>query len=302
MQVTIETTGTLERRMRVELPADRIEKEIESRLKRVGKTAKIKGFRPGKVPANVVKRHYGSQVRQEVLSELMGKSYREAVQQENLNPVAQPQIEPDVTSSADNFAYTAIFEVLPEVSLTGIDKIEVTVPEIDIRNEDCDEMVENLRRQKADWKEVDRVSAEGDRVVVDFEGKLKGESFPGGTGTEVPVILGEGQMLPDFEKALFDVSAGDEKTFKVKFPKDYQAEDLAGKKVDFDINVHRVEEQELPPLDDSLAEAYGVEEGGLAKLRDDVKDNMSRELDERIRADLREQVMSGLLEATPGLL
>ena len=217
MQVTIETTGTLERRMRVELPADRIEKEIESRLKRVGRTAKIKGFRPGKVPANVVKRHYGSQVRQEVLSELMGTSYREAVQQENLNPVAQPQIEPDVTSSADSFAYTATFEVLPEVSLTGIDQIEVTVPEIDIRDEDCDEMIENLRRQKADWKEVDRTSAEGDRVVVDFEGKLKGESFPGGTGTEVPVVLGEGQMLPDFEKALFDVSAGDEKAFKVKF-------------------------------------------------------------------------------------
>ena len=299
MQVTIDTTGTLERRMRVELPADRIEKEIETRLKRVGRTAKIKGFRPGKVPANVVKRHYGSQVRQEVLSELMGTSYREAVQQENLNPVAQPQIEPDVTSSADSFAYTATFEVLPEVSLTGIDQIEVTVPEIDIRDEDCDEMIENLRRQKADWKEVDRTSAEGDRVVVDFEGKLKGESFPGGTGTEVPVVLGEGQMLPDFEKALFDVSAGDEKAFKVKFPKDYQAEDLAGKKVDFDIKVHRVEEQELPPLDDSLAEAYGVEDGGLAKLRDDVQDNMSRELEERVRADLREQAMSGLLEANP---
>jgi len=299
MQVTIETTGTLERRMRVELPADRIEKEIETRLKRVGRTAKIKGFRPGKVPANVVKRHYGSQVRQEVLSELMGTSYREAVQQENLNPVAQPQIEPDVTSSADSFAYTATFEVLPEVSLTGIDQIEVTVPEIDIRDEDCDEMIENLRRQKADWKEVDRTSAEGDRVVVDFEGKLQGESFPGGTGTEVPVVLGEGQMLPDFEKALFDVSAGDEKAFKVKFPKDYQAEDLAGKKVDFDIKVHRVEEQELPPLDDSLAEAYGVEDGGLAKLRDDVQDNMSRELEERVRADLREQAMSGLLEANP---
>ena len=160
-------------------------------------------------------------------------------------------------------------------------------------------MIENLRRQKADWNDVDRASAEGDRVVVDFEGKLKGESFPGGTGTEVPVVLGEGQMLPDFEKALFGVSAGDAKTFKVKFPKEYQAEDLAGKKVDFDVKVHIVEEQELPPLDDSLAEAYGVEEGGLAKLRDDVQENMSRELEQRIRADLREQAMSGLLEANP---
>ena len=299
MQVKVETTGTLERRMRVELPAERIEKEVETRLKRVGKTAKIKGFRPGKVPANVVKQHYGSQVRQEVLSELMGQSYRDAVQQENLNPVAQPQIEPDVTASTDSFAYTAIFEVLPEVSLSGIDKIEVTVPEITVQDSDCDEMIDNLRRQKATWSKVERASAEGDRVVVDFDGKLKGESFPGGSGSEVPVTLGEGQMLPDFEKALYDVSAGDEKTFKVKFPKDYHAEDLAGKKVDFDLKVHRVEEQELPALDDSLAEAYGVEEGGLEKLRADVRENMDRELEQRIRADLREQAMSGLLDANP---
>ena len=299
MQVKVETTGTLERRMRVELPAERIEKEVATRLQRVGKTAKIKGFRPGKVPANVVKQHYGSQVRQEVLSDLMGQSYRDAVQQENLNPVAQPQIEPDVAASTDSFAYTATFEVLPEVSLSGIDKIEVTVPEIEIQDSDCDEMIENLRRQKATWSEVERASAEGDRVVVDFDGKLKGESFPGGSGSEVPVTLGEGQMLPDFEKALFDVSAGDEKTFKVKFPKDYHADDLAGKKVDFDLTVHRVEEQELPPLDDSLAEAYGVEEGGLEKLRNDVQENMDRELEQRIRADLREQAMSGLMKANP---
>lgn len=297
MQVTVESTGTLERRMRVELPAERIEIEVKSRLARVGKTAKIKGFRPGKVPTAVVKRHYGSQVRQEVLSDLMGQSYRDAVQQENLNPAGQPQIEPDISGTTDSFVYTATFEVLPEVSLSGIDKIKISIPEIDIQDDDCDDMIENLRRQKADWKVVERESAEGDRVVVDFEGKLKGESFPGGSGTEVPVILGEGQMLPDFEKALYGVSAGDAKKVKVKFPKDYHAEELAGKKVDFEISVHRVDEQELPPLDDSLAELYGVDEGGLEKLRSDVRDNMSREVEQRIRADLREQVMSGILEA-----
>jgi len=299
MQVTVESTGTLERRMRVELPAERIEKEVETRLKRVGRTAKIKGFRPGKVPPKVVRQHYGSQVRQEVLSDIMGQSYRDAVQQENLNPVAQPQIEPELAGKGDSFVYTATFEILPEVALKGLEKITVTVPEIEIGEADCDEMINNLRRQKATWKPVERESADGDRVVVDFDGKLKGEPFQGGNGKEVPVVLGEGQMLPDFEKALYGIKADDETSFKVKFPKDYHSEDLAGKKVDFDIKVHRVEEQELPPLDDSLAEAYGVEEGGLDKLIADVRENMEREAAERTRTDIREQAMSGLLDANP---
>jgi trigger factor len=299
MQVTVESTGTLERRMRVELPSERIEKEVETRLKRVGKTAKIKGFRPGKVPANVVRQHYGTQVRQEVLSDLMGQSYRDAVTQENLNPVAQPQIEPDLSDSSGMFAYTATFEVLPEVKLSGLEKIVVTVPEVEIVESDCDEMIDNLRRQKATWQTVERKSAEGDRVIVDFEGTLKGEAFPGGTGKEVPVVLGEGQMLPDFEKALIGVKADEEKSFKVKFPKEYHSEDLGGKKVDFAIKIHRVEAQDLPPMDDSLAEAYGVEEGGLEKLRSDVRENMEREAAQRTRTDIREQAMTGLLEANP---
>ena len=299
MQVTVESTGKLERRMRVELPAERIEKEVENRLKRVGKTAKIKGFRPGKVPPNVVRQHYGPQIRQEVLSDLMGQSYRDAVQQENLNPVAQPRIEPDVAGQGQIFAYTATFEVLPEVALKGLEKIAVTVPEVEIGDSDCDDMLENLRRQKATWKVVERQSATGDRVIVDFEGTLKGETFRGGSGKEVPVILGDEQMLPDFEAALYGVKAGDEKSFKVKFPKDYQSEELAGKKVDFAVTVHRVEEQELPPLDESLARAYGVEEGGLEKLKADVRDNMQREAEQRVRADVREQALSGLLDANP---
>ena len=299
MQVTVESTGTLERKMRIELPAERIEKEVESRLKRVGKTAKIKGFRPGKVPATVIKQHYGSQVRQEVLSELMGQSYRDAVQQENLSPVAQPQIEPEVGGKGEAFAYTATFEVFPEVKLKGLDKIEVTNPEVEIGDADRDDMLQNLRRQKADWVSVERKSVEGDRVVVDFDGKLKGETIQGGKGTEVPIVLGEGQMLPDFEKALFGIVAGDEKSFKVKFPKDYHAEDLQGKKVEFTINVHRVEEQELPPLDDELAKLYGVEEGGLEKLKSDVIENMEREAEQKKLADIREQAMAGLLDANP---
>ena len=299
MQVTVEETGTLERQMTVKLPAENIEKKVEHRLKEVGKTAKIKGFRPGKVPPNVVRQHYGAQVRQEVLSELMGESYRDAVKQENLNPVAQPQIQPEMTGSGEYFAYTATFEVLPEVNLKGLEKIEVTVPNVQIKDTDCDDMLTNLRRQKATWAEVQRKSAEGDRVIVEFEGKLKGEPFQGGSGKEVPVVLGDGQMLPEFEKALFGVVAGDEKSIKVKFPKDYHSEELSGKKVDFDIVVHRIEEQELPPLDNKLAELYGVEEGGLEKLTNDVKENMEREAEQRVRGDIRNQAMEGLLDANP---
>ncbi len=195
MMVTVESTGTLERRMRVELPAERIEKEVDTRLKSVGKTAKLKGFRPGKIPSQVVRQRYGSQVRQEVLSDLMGQSYRDAVVQENLNPVAQPRIEPDPAGSEDSFAFFATFEVLPEVTLQGLDKIEVTVPDVQITDKDCDTMIENLRKQKATWETVDRAAEEGDRAIVDFDGQLKGEPIQGGQGTEVPVVLGQGQNI-----------------------------------------------------------------------------------------------------------
>jgi trigger factor len=299
MNVTVESTGALERKMRVELPAERIEKEIETRLKTVGRTAKIKGFRPGKIPAKVVRQRYGGQVRQEVLSDLMGQSYRDAVQQENLNPVAQPRIEPEFSEDTNDFAFVATFEVLPEVVLKDLDKIEVTRPEVEISDEDEEEMLLNLRKQKANWVETDRASAVGDRVIVDFEGKLKGETFDGGTGKEVPVTLGQGQMLPDFEKALYKMKAGDEKSFKVKFPEDYHAEELAKKKVDFSVTVQRVEEEELPPLDDSLAETYGVAEGGLEQLRKDVRSNMQREAKTKIANDVKDQVMNTLLEFNP---
>ncbi len=299
MLVTVESTGTLERRMRVELPAERIEKEIEARLKSVGRTAKIKGFRPGKIPPKVVRQRYGGQIRQEVLSDLMQKSYSDAVAQENLNPAGGPKIEPEAVDDDKGFAYVATFEVLPEITLQGLDKIAVTKPEVEITAQDCDDMIHNLRKQKAVWTTVERESKEGDRVIVDFDGTLKGEPVKGGQGKEVPVDLGEGDMLPDFEKALVGLQAGDEKSFKVKFPKDYHDEALAGKKVDFTVKAHRVEEEELPPLDDTLAELYDVKEGGLATLRADVRANMEREAKQRVSGDIKEQALNGLLDANP---
>ena len=299
MQVTVESTGTLERRMRVELPAESIEKEVDTRLKSVGKSVKIKGFRPGKVPPTVVRQRYGKQIRQEVLAELMQKSYSDAVVQENLNPAGAPQIEQEDGTDGENFAYVATLEVMPEVELKGLDKLKVTKHEVSIDDDDLDDMLEKLRAQKGTWKAVDRKSKDTDRVVCDFSGELDGEKFEGGQGENVPVILGGGQMLPDFEKGLTGVAAGDEKTFKVKFPKDYGAEELAGKKVDFTVVIHTVEEMELPPVDDDLAAMFNVEEGGLEQLKSDVRENMEREAEQKVNAEVREQVMTGLLDANP---
>ncbi|MEM8816564.1 MAG: trigger factor [Pseudomonadota bacterium] len=297
MQVTVESTGALERRMRVELPAERIEQEVDSRLKSVGRTAKIKGFRPGKVPPKVVRQRYGKQVREEVLGELMQKSYSDAVTQEKLNPAGGPKIETE--DGKDSFAYVATFEVMPEFELTGLDKIKVERPVVEIGDDDLAVMLEKLREQKAEWNAVQRKSASGDRVNCDFSGTLDGEPIEGGQGTNVPVVLGQGQMLPDFEKGLTGVAAGDEKSFKVKFPKDYHAEDLQGKKVDFVTTVHSVEEMSLPELDDEFAKLFNVEEGGLERLRQDVTENMRREAEQKTKNELREQVMQGLLEQNP---
>ena len=298
MNVTVESTGALERRMRVEVPIERIESEVDSRLKSVGRTAKIKGFRPGKVPARVVRQRYGKQVRQEVLGEIMQKSYSDAVMQENLRPAGGPQIQTE-DEDGKTFAFVATFEVLPEVKLKDLDKIKVETPEVEIGESDIDDMLLSLRKQRATWEEAQRKSKKGDRVIVDFTGTIDGEEFQGGSGTEIPVVLGQGQMLPDFEKGLTGIKAGDEKTIKVKFPKDYHAEDLAGKTAEFAINTHRVETEILPELTDEFAEAFNVSEGGLEQLKIDVRENMEREAKQKIDGDIREQVMNGLIEKNP---
>jgi len=285
--------------MRVELPVERIEKEVDSRLKSVGKTAKIKGFRPGKVPAKVVKQRYGKQIRQEVLADLMQKSYTDAVVQENLNPAGAPQIEPSDDDDGKSFVYTATIEVMPDVKLKDLDKISLVKPDVTIGDKDLDDMIDKLRQQKATWAEVNRASKQGDRVICDFSGELKGKKITGGQGSNVPVVLGEGQMLPDFENGLTGVKAGDKKTFKVVFPKDYHDDDLKGKTVDFSVTTNSVEETVLPPVDDALAEMFNVEEGGIERFRKDVRENMEREAEQKIKGDIREQVMNSLISSNP---
>ena len=298
MNVTVESTGALERRMRVEVPIESIENEVNTRLKSVGKTARIKGFRPGKVPARVVRQKYGKQVRQEVLGEVMQKSYSDAVIQEKLRPAGGPKIETEGEDDK-NFTYVATFEVLPDVELKDLDKIKVEKPDVEIRDEDLDDMLMSLRHQRATWTEVERKSKKGDQVVVDFAGTLDGEAFEGGAGEKVPVHLGQGQMLPDFEKGLIGMQPGEEKSIKVKFPKDYPAEELAGKKADFAITMHTVSEETLPELDDEFAAAFNVTEGGLERFKQDVQENMEREAKQKVEGDIREQVMNQLIEKNP---
>jgi trigger factor len=296
MQVSVEVSSGLERRMRVQVPAEKIDKEVESRLQRVGRSAKIKGFRPGKVPAKVIRQQYGSEVRQEVLQEILQSSYSEAVTQEKLQPAGGPNIEPESLEEGKDLTYTAVFEVYPEFELKGLAKIKVQQPEATIQDADIDTMIENLRKQRATWTPVERKAADGDQVTLDFKGTLKGEPFEGGTAEAFPVVLGEGAMLADFEKNLKGVAAGDEKTFKMKFPKDYHATELAGQKVEFAINVSEVAEQVLPEVDAEFVKAYGFESGELADLRKDIVANMERELEAKTKADVKKQLLEGLLD------
>ena len=296
MQVSVEVSAGLERRMRVQVPAEKIDNEVESRLQKVGRKAKIKGFRPGKVPAKVIRQQYGSEVRQEVLQEMLQSSYSEAVMQEKLQPAGGPSIEPESLEEGKDLAYIAVFEVYPEFELKGLAKIKVQQPEATIADDDIDTMMESLRKHRATWSPVERKAADGDQVTLDFTGTLKGEPFEGGTAEAFPVVLGEGAMLPDFEKNLKGVLAGDEKTFKMKFPKDYHATELAGQKVEFAINVSQVAEQVLPEVDAEFIKAYGLESGELEDLKKDIVGNMEREREAKTKADVKKQVLEGLLD------
>lgn len=303
MLVSLETSGALERRMKIQVPAQKIDAQISERLKRVGRTARMEGFRPGKVPAKVIRKRYGPQVRQEVLSELVQSSYVEAIQQEKLTPAGTPSIEPEETGDGQDFTFTAVFEVFPEVSLKDLEKIKVTVPEVSIGEEDVDRVIGNLRDQRASWATVERAAGEGDQVIVDFDGTLGGEPIENGRGEDVPVVLGAGQMLPDFDEALRGATAGETRTFSVTYPDDYPAEDLAGKTAEFEATIKQVNAKALPEVDDAFLKGLGIDEGiddgGLEKLREGVRENMQTELDTKLRNDIKQQVLDRLLELNP---
>jgi len=297
MQVSVESSNGLERSIRVEVPADTIEQEVASRLVKVGKTAKIKGFRPGKIPAKVVQQHYGAEVRQEVLNEVLQSSYVEALTQENLNPAGNPQIETEELEDGGALIYKATFEIYPDIEVQGLDKLKLEKPLLEIGDKDIEDMIENLRKQRAAWTEVEKAAEDGDQVTIDFEGSLKGELFEGGTGADVPVVLGQKQMIEDFEKGLYGLKAGEEKEIKVKFPKDYPAEELAGQKAVFKINCKKVESQELPEVDEEFIKGFGIESGAEEDLRKDIVENMERQSETKTREKLKVQILDQVADA-----
>jgi trigger factor len=297
MMVSVETTAGLERRMTVQVPADKIESEIDSRLRRYGKTAKIKGFRPGKVPMQVVRQRYGGQVREEVLNEMMRSSFIEALGQEKLRPAGGPRIEPGRLEQGVDLEYTATFEVYPEITLTGHEGMKIRRPTAEITEADIDDMMDRLRRQRAEWEVTEKAAEDGDQITVDFSGTLDGEPFAGGEGQGVPVVLGRGAMLPDFETGLMGMSAGQEKEITVNFPDDYGAAELAGRTAVFQVTARAVAVEALPEVDDAFCESFGITEGGVEQLRKEVADNMARELAQVSRARMREQVLEQLIDA-----
>lgn len=282
--------------MTVRVPTAEIERAISARLAQVGKTAKLKGFRPGKVPQKVVRQYYGGQVRDEVMTDVIRTTYSRAIAEQKLNPAGGPRIEPLASADAgsEHFIYRATFEVYPEISLKPLEDLAFEVPSVAIEEADVDAMIEKLRGQRATWKTVERKSAEGDRVVVDFAGTVDGEPFEGGQGKNVSIVVGSGQVLQDFDRALRGLAQGESTTATVLFPPDYPTKALAGKTAVFSISALRVEERSLPELDDEFATSFGLA-GGAASLRGEVRNNMERELKERLRAETKTRAFDALI-------
>jgi trigger factor len=299
MQVSVETGEGLERKLTVQIPAEKLEMEVENRLKSMRGRVKIDGFRPGKVPMKVVKQRYGAQVFQEVAGEIMHSSLNDALTQENLRPAGDPSISTSTMQPGSPLEYTATFEIYPEVKLNSVSELKLEKISAEVKEADVANMLETLRKQRANWAGADRPAENGDRITVSFKGKINGETFAGGTAENIPVIIGSGGMIPGFEDKLIGLSKGDETTIKVTFPEDYSAADLVGKAAEFEISVSGVEVAELPVIDEEFAKAFGIEGGDVNKLSENVKANMERELAARLRADLKTQVMEKLLEANP---
>ena len=296
MQVSIESSTGLERQLKIGVPADTIEQEVTARLQKATKTVSIKGFRKGKVPLRVVKQHYGKGVRQEVIGEVINSSFYKAIQQEDLRPVGQPRIDDLNDVEGKDLEFMAIFEVYPEVELAALTKVKISRPVSELVETDVETMIEVLRNQQAKFEVADKAAEDGDQLNIDFVGTAKGEEFAGGSADAQDLVLGSDQMIPGFEAGLIGVKAGDETVLKLKFPKDYQSDDLKGKAVVFSVKVNTVANKELPELNDEFFKLYGVEEGGEAKFREDIQANMERELRNAIRTKVKNRIMNQLFE------
>lgn len=291
MQVSVETTQGLGRRVTITIAADSIETAVKSELVNVAKKVRIDGFRKGKVPMNIVAQRYGASVRQDVLGDLMSRNFVDAIIKEKINPAGAPNYVPGEYKVGEDFTYSVEFEVYPEVELTGLESIEVEKPVVEVTDADVDVMLDTLRKQQATWKEKDGAADAEDRVTIDFTGSVDGKA------TDFVLAMGQGRMIPGFEDGVKGHKAGEEFTIDVTFPEEYHAENLKGKAAKFVINLKKVEERELPELTEEFIKRFGVEDGSVAGLRAEVRKNMERELKGAVRNRVKSQAIEGLVKA-----
>ncbi|MBL6904125.1 MAG: trigger factor [Pseudomonadales bacterium] len=297
MQVSVETTQGLERKMTIAVPSEKVDSAVNSRLQEAARNVKLNGFRKGKIPFKVIKSKFGAGVRQEVVGELMSQSFYEAIDQESLKPAGQPSIAPKNLNEGEDLEFVATFQVYPEISLPDFSKIELERLGAEISESDIDEMIETLRKQRQTWELVERAAASDDMVNIDYAGKLNGEEFEGGSAQGTNLVLGSERMIPGFEAGIEGKSASDVFTLDLSFPEEYHNKELAGKEVAFEITLNSVSEQVMPVVDEEFYKSFGVEEGGNDAFREEVTSNMGRELKTASRNKLKTKIMDALVEA-----
>ena len=295
---SVETLGTLERRVSMSVPSEDVERQVGERLKKLARSMKMDGFRPGKVPFKLVQAQYGPQVRFEVIGDAVQKAFADAVRENKLKVAGQPRIEPKQGADATAFEFSATFEVYPEFKPGDVSNALVERPQPSVGDAEVDKTIEILRKQRATYHPVERAAQPGDRIVVNFDGRIDGEVFQGGHAADFVLVLGEGRMLPEFEAAATGMRAAETKSFLLKFPDDYQAKAVAGKTASFELSLSRVEEPRLPALDEAFARTLGVNDGDLAKMRSEVRSNVEREVKKRVTAKVKAQALQALLDAT----
>lgn len=299
MQVSVENTSALERRMTIAVPAERVENEVNKRLQQTAKRAKVAGFRPGKVPMSVIRQRFEADARQEAFGDLVQASFYEAIVEQKLNPAGAPSVEPKSFKKGKDLEFVAIFEVFPEFTVSGLESINVERLSAEVADADLDNMLEVLRKQNTRFEAVERAAQNDDQVNIDFVGKVDGEAFAGGSAKGTQLVLGSGRMIPGFEDGLVGAKAGEERVVNVTFPEDYQNLDLAGKAAEFTITVNSVSAPVLPELNEEFFAQFGIKESTLEGFRAEVRKNMERELRQAIKTKVKNQVMDGLLAANP---
>jgi trigger factor len=297
MQVSVESSGTLGRTLKVEVAEEKVVSEVENRLKKLSKTTKIQGFRPGKVPFKMIRQRYGPQVRQEVVGEVVQSSFYEAITQEKLHPAGSPEIDSLNSELGAGIAYTAKFEILPEVKLADVGSMKIDKTHCELSDEDIDKAIETMRNQRKIPSEVDRAATEDDIADIDFTGTIDGEVFEGGESKGFQVELNGKRLIDGFESGLVGSKAGDELDLDLQFPDEYGVAELAGKPVKFQIKVNKIMESILPELDEEFLKQFGIEEGGLDAFKVQIREHMERESDEALRAANRDSVMEALFAA-----